>query len=202
MPITEIIPKLKGHLPDNIYDQISGILSFGIDGPKRLSNFLGQASHESANFSVFTENLNYSAHGLLTTFSKYFNITTAAQYEKQPERIANRVYANRMGNGDEQSGDGYRYRGRGALQTTGKNNYDTLGKFLGVDLITNPELVATEYQLASAAFFFKNNGLWVICDKGIDTDTITQLTKRINGGDNGLSDRIQKTQNFYNILIS
>lgn len=203
MPIQDLLPKLKGHVPDSIYNQLPGVLKFGIDGPKRLSNFLGQCAHESANFTVFTENLNYSAKGLLSTFPKYFKTQADADaYARKPEKIANRVYANRMGNGSEISGDGYKYRGRGALQTTGKDNYKALGDFLGVDLVNTPDLVATTYPLASAAFFFKSNNLWTICDGGTDVDTITKLTKRVNGGLNGLGHRIKETQKFYKILTT
>lgn len=196
------IEKLKGYIPDSILNQIPSILSFGIDGPKRLSHFLGQCKHETGGFKVFTENLNYSAEGLLKIFSKYFTTESAKLYARNPEKIANRVYANRMGNGDENSGDGWKYKGRGALQTTGKVNYKALGDFLKVDLLSNPDLVSTTYSLASAAFFFKNNNLWVICDKGIDDITITSVTKRVNGGTHGLEERIKYTKEFYTILTT
>jgi putative chitinase len=105
-----------------------------------------------------------------------------------------------MGNGVESTGEGYKFRGRGALQTTGKENYKKLGNFLGVDLIDNPDLVATKYQLSSAAFFFESNKLWSICDKGATSDVVTQLTKRINGGTIGLSERIKEFNEFYKLL--
>lgn len=203
MPIQDLIPKLKGKLPDNIYNQLPGILKFGIDGPKRLSHFLGQAYHESGGFRTFTENLNYSAARLLQVFPKYFKTAEiAAQYDRKPEKIGNRVYANRMGNGSELSGEGYKFRGRGVLQTTGKSNYKALSEFLGVDLINTPDLVATDYALASAAFFFNSNGLWTICDQGVDDATIIKVTKRVNGGTIGLLDRINHTEAFYKILTS
>lgn len=201
--ITDLIPKLQGHIPDNVLAQIPGVLSFGIDGPKRLANFLGQCKHESGSFHYTEENLHYSAAGLLKVFKKYFpSQVIADQYANQPDKIASRVYANRMGNGDEASGEGYKYRGRGYLQITGKVNYKLLKDALGVDLLEHPELVATTYALASAGFFFKNNSLWTICDQGTDTDTITALTKRINGGTNGLQERITYTQEFYKILTT
>jgi len=201
--ITELIPKLQGYIPDSVLSQIPGILSFGIDGPKRLANFLGQCKHESGSFHYTEENLHYSADGLLKVFKKYFpTLAIAEPYANKPEKIANRVYANRMGNGDEASGEGYKYRGRGYLQVTGKVNYKLLGDSIGQDLIANPDTVATTYALASAAFFFKNNSLWSICDQGVNIDTITALTKRINGGTNGLAERIKYTQEFYNILTT
>lgn len=202
MAFIDTLQKLKGHIPDSILAQLPGLLKFGIDGPKRMSHLLGQCMHESAKFTVFSENLNYSASGLLKIFPKYFTASQANLYARQPSKIANRVYANRMGNGDEASGDGYKYRGRGALQTTGKSNYTELGKFLGVDLVNNPDLVATVYPVASAAFFFMNNNLWTICDKGVDVNTITQVTKRVNGGTHGLAERIKYTQYIYKILTS
>ncbi len=197
--------KLKGHIPDSIFAELPIICEkFDIDGPKRLSNLLGQCGHESGGFKVFTENLLYSAERLVVIFKKYFpTIQSTVGYVRNPEKIANRVYADRMGNGPESSGDGYKYRGRGALQTTGKSNYLALGKALGVDLISNPDLVATHYRLSSAAFFFSDNKLWAICDKGTDIDTITRITKRVNGPTaHGLQERIRLTQHFYKILTT
>jgi putative chitinase len=148
---------------------------------------------------VFSENLNYSANGLLNTFSRYFKTLADAQlYERKVEKIANRVYGNRMGNGDENSGDGYKFRGRGALQLTGKSNYEAFSKFLNKpEIMTNPDLVATEYAFESAIFFFDKNGLWAICDKGIDDATITAVTRKINGGTNGLEERKVLTKKYY-----
>ncbi len=193
------LTKLKGYLPENIYNQLHGVQAFGIDGPKRMSHFLGQCKTES-NFTTFVENFNYSANRLMQIFPKYFTTEQSVAYGNKPEKIANKVYANRMGNGDEQSGDGWKYKGRGALQTTGKNNYKDLGDFLHVDLISNPELVATTYPLASAAFFFKKNNLWTTCDEGVTDEVITKVSKRVNGGTHGLDKRIKYTKEFYNIL--
>lgn len=167
--------------------------------PFQSAHFFGQVAHETGNFTVFEENLNYSTEGLLKTFKKYFPTYTLAQeYARRPQRIANRVYANRMGNGDEASGDGWRYRGRGAIQLTGKFNY---GKFATYSkdqrILLEPGIVATEYAFESALFFFETNYLWKICDQGIHSRVITQLTRRINGGTNGLDDRIQKTLKYY-----
>lgn len=195
--------KLSGFIPDSVYNLIEEILSFGIDGPKRLSHILGQSQEESGNFTKFVENLNYSGDALWKLFRTHFSSSEEANsYARQSERIANRIYANRMGNGDEESGEGWLYKGRGALQLTGKSNYQALGDFLKIDLINNPDIVATDYQLASAAFFFMKNKLWAICDKGVDTNTITEITHHVNGGELHLSERIQYTQTIYQRLTS
>jgi putative chitinase len=167
--------------------------------PYRAAHFFAQTAHESGGFKTFHENLNYSAQGLLGTFKKYFpNVSLAEAYQRNPEKIANFVYGNRMGNGDENSGDGWKYRGRGALQLTGKNNYKEFADYLTrPDIMDNPDLVATEFAFESAMFFFNKNKLWPICDKGVSDDVITELTKRINGGTHGLEDRIQKTKQYY-----
>jgi len=166
--------------------------------PFRAAHFFGQTSHETGDFLVFSENLNYSTAGLKNTFNKYFPGNLAEQYARQPEKIANRVYANRMGNGPETSGDGWKYRGRGALQLTGKDNYSAFSKYLNKpEIITNPDLVATEFAFESAMFFFEKNKLWNICDKGVDKDTILRLTRHVNGGTNGLADREAKTIKYY-----
>jgi putative chitinase len=166
--------------------------------PERAAHFFAQTSHESGGFKVFSENLNYSAQGLQGIFGKYFPGNLEESYARQPEKIANRVYASRMGNGDEASGDGWKFRGRGALQTTGKDNYSQFAKHLEKpEIMENPDLVATEYAFESAIFFFDKNKLWDICDKGVNKDTILALTKRINGGTHGLADREEKTLKYY-----
>ena len=135
----------------------------------RAAHFFAQCAHESGNFKAFSENLNYGVKGLRTTFGKYFQTEGIAKnYERQPQRIANRAYANRMGNGDEASGDGWKYRGRGPLQLTGKNNYRAFGKYIGreQEILDNPDLVATELGFESALWFFDANKLWSICDQG------------------------------------
>jgi putative chitinase len=166
--------------------------------PVQAAHFFAQTAHESGNFKAFSENLNYSEDGLLRVFPKYFDAIKARQYSRQPERIANRVYANRMGNGDEASGDGWRYKGRGALQLTGKSNYKDFADWLGKSI--DPNAVADEYAFDSAKYFFDKNKLWAICDKGIDDATILALTKRINGGTHGLDDRKAKTKLYYGWL--
>jgi putative chitinase len=170
--------------------------------PERAAHFFAQTAHESGNFKAFAENLNYGASGLTTTFKKYFpTAEKALLYERKPEKIANLVYASRMGNGDEASGDGFKFRGRGALQLTGKDNYKVFSEYLkNPEIMTNPDLVATEYAFESAIFFFDRNKLWDICDKGVNKDTILALTKRINGGTHGLADREEKTLKYYGYL--
>lgn len=160
---------------------------FGIDTPKRQAMFLAQCAHESGNFSRITENLNYRAETLLKVFPKYFKTLTEAQsFEKKPEKIANRVYGGRMGNGAEATGEGYKYRGRGLIQLTGKDNYTACGKDLKVDLHTKPDyLLTAEGAARSAAWFWGKNGL----NKFADAGDITGCTKRINGGTIGLEDR-------------
>jgi putative chitinase len=170
--------------------------------PERAAHFFAQTAHESGNFKAFAENLNYGASGLTTTFKKYFPTNEKALlYERKPEKIANLVYGNRMGNGDEASGEGFKFRGRGALQLTGKDNYKVFSEYLkNPEIMTNPDLVATEFAFESAIFFFDRNKLWDICDKGVNKDTILALTKRINGGTHGLADREEKTLKYYGYL--
>jgi putative chitinase len=169
--------------------------------PIRAAHFFAQTSHETGGFKAFSENLNYSAQGLQGIFGKYFPGTLEESYARQPEKIANRVYASRMGNGDEASGDGWKFRGRGALQLTGKANYEAFAKYLGTnEVMENPDLVATKFAFESAMFFFERNKLWSICDKGINDAAILELTKRINGGTHGLEDRKAKTYKYYQFV--
>jgi putative chitinase len=200
---------LSKKLPANVMDEIPLIMDkFGIDNPLKLSHFLSQCAHESGNFKFVKENLNYSADGLLNIFGKYFKKADgktpdkelANKYARQPEKIANRVYANRMGNGDEASGDGWKYKGAGYIQLTGKNNYAEFDKFVDDDIMANPDLVATKYPLMSAAFFFHKNKLWDICDKGHTPDVVVALTKRVNGATHGLADRQEKFDLFHSTL--
>jgi putative chitinase len=193
---------LKGHVPQAVIDAIPDTAArFGITTPLRLAHFLSQCGHESGGFRATQENLNYSAKGLCGIFRKYFpSVTVAMQYERKPEKIANKVYANRMGNGNEASGEGWKYRGRGYIQLTGKENYKAFDATVPEDITANPDLVATKYALASAAFFFKKNGLWAICDRGADMATVTSVTKRVNGGTIGLADRQKHFNEFYHLL--
>jgi putative chitinase len=196
------LTKLKGHVPDSVIAQIPEVAAkFGVNTPLRLAHFLAQTGHESGGFRVTTENLNYSAKGLQNIFKKYFTPESAAEYQRKPEKIANIVYANRMGNGNQASGEGYKFRGRGYLQVTGKSNYKKFSDFIGEDCVANPELVATKYPLASAGFFFESNKLWSICDLGSTDEVVKRLTKRINGGYNGLEDRLEKFKKYHNLLV-
>ena len=195
------IEKLKGHRPDAVIAQIPETAKkFNITNNLRLAHFLSQCGHESGGFKAVSENLNYSADGLKKIFGKYFPGTLAESYARQPEKIAARVYGGRMGNGDETTKEGFKFRGRGYIQLTGKSNYTNFTKFIGEDCISNPDLVATKYPLASAAFFFDSNKLWSICDKGADDATVTAVTKRVNGGTIGLPDRIKHFKEYYNLL--
>lgn len=172
----------------------SRLLDAGIlHSKKRRALFWAQLTHESG-LQPISENLNYSASGLLTTFSKYFNPVTALQYARQPERIARRVYANRMGNGSEATGDGWRYRGRGFIQTTGRDNYKELTA-LYLDTLSNPDLLMTEVAaMVAAIYYWTKHGINAYADK----DDVNGATKVINGGLNGAADRQVK----YNILIT
>ena len=164
---------------------------------EQLAHILGQCHHESGGFKADVENLNYRAKGLLGIFKKYFPTEALAKaYERQPEKIANKVYASRMGNGDEKSGDGWKFRGRGALQLTGKDNYKAFTTFIKEDCVANPDLVKNKYFFESALFFFNKNGLLPLATT-VTTDSITKISKRVNGGTHGLEDRIVQTNKFY-----
>jgi putative chitinase len=195
------LEKLKGHIPDSVIAQIPETAAkFNITTPLRLAHFLAQCGHESGGFKAVSENVNYSADGLKKIFGKYFPGNLAESYARQPEKIASRVYGGRMGNGDEASKEGFKFRGRGYIQLTGKSNYTNFAKFIGEDTVANPDLVATKYPLASAAFFFDSNKLWSICDKGADEATVTAVTKRVNGGTIGLVDRLKHFKEYYSLL--
>ena len=195
------VDKLKGHVPDTVIAQIPGVLDkFEINTPLRLAHFLAQCGHESGGFKVVSENLNYGAKGLSTIFKKYFTPESAKEYERKPEKIANIVYANRMGNGPQASGEGYKFRGRGYIQLTGKDNYTAFDKTVEDDILATPELVATKYPLLSAAWFFHKNGLNKIADEGATDVVVIKVTKRVNGGTIGLSDRIKHFNEYNNLL--
>lgn len=191
--------KLEHILPNNVYDSLVKN-NRNITNNFRLAHFLSQVGHESGNFKVLYENLNYSAAGLLKVFPRYFNPTTAKQFERKPQLIANKVYANRIGNGNEASGDGWNYRGRGYLQVTGRANYKAFSEYIAEDCEKNPDLVATKYPLDSALWFFDRNKLWTLCDKG--EGNVPIVSKRVNGGTNGLQDRLNKFRSFIKYLNS
>jgi putative chitinase len=195
------LTKLKGKIADSVLDQIPAAAEkFNITTNLRLAHFLAQCSHESGNFKLVNENLNYSAQGLKTIFGKYFPGNLSELYARQKEKIGSRVYASRMGNGDEASKEGFKFRGRGFIQLTGKTNYEKFSAFIGEDCVANPDLVASKYPLASAAFFFQSNKLWAVCDKGADTAAVTAVTKRVNGGTIGLADRQKHFNEYWNLL--
>ena len=195
------IDKLKGHIPDAVIAQIPETAAkFNITNNLRLAHFLSQCGHESGGFKAVSENLNYSADGLKKIFPKYFPGNLAESYARNPEKIASKVYGGRMGNGDETTKEGFKFRGRGYIQLTGKANYTNFAKFIGEDTVANPDLVATKYPLASAAFFFDSNKLWTICDRGADDATVTAVTRRVNGGTIGLVDRIKHFKEYYHLL--
>jgi putative chitinase len=196
------LDKLKGHVPQVVIDSIPEVASkFGINTPLRVAHFLAQCGHESGGFRLTQENLNYSAKGLNGIFRKYFPTeASAASYARNPQKIANKVYGNRMGNGPESSGEGFKFRGRGYIQLTGKENYTAFGKSIGVDIPSNPDSVASTYALASAAWFFSKNGLHRIADEGASDAVVTRITKRVNGGTIGLADRIKHFKEYYKLL--
>ena len=193
---------LKGHIPDSVIAMIPEVASkFEINTPLRLAHFLAQCGHESGGFKLTQENLNYSAKGLNGIFKKYFpTLESAVPYERKPEKIANKVYGGRMGNGLEGSGEGWKFHGRGFIQLTGKENYTAFTKSIGEDCIANPDLVASKYALASAAWFFNKNGLHKMADGGANDAVVTSITKRVNGGTIGLPDRIKHFNEYYKLL--
>jgi len=196
------LDKLKGHIPDAVITMIPAVAQkFQIDSALRLAHFLAQCGHESGGFRLTKENLNYSAKGLNGIFKKYFpTLESALPYERKPEKIANKVYGGRMGNGPEASGDGAKFCGRGYIQLTGKDNYTAFGKSIGEDVCANPQVVAEKYALLSAAWFFSKNGLHKMADGGATDTVVTSITKRVNGGTIGLADRIKHFKEYYHLL--
>jgi putative chitinase len=196
------LEKLKGHIPDAVIAQIPDTAAkFQINTPLRLAHFLAQCGHESGGFRATQENLNYSAKGLNGIFKKYFPTEAAAKaYERQPAKIASKVYGGRMGNGPESTGEGYKFRGRGYIQLTGKENYTAFGKSINEDILSNPDKVAANYALLSAAWFFNKNGLHKMADEGASDLVVTKITKRVNGGTIGLADRIKHFKEYYHLL--
>lgn len=188
--LLEAVPASNRNLAAPYLNEFSAVAEEnGINTPLRAAHFLAQVAHESGWFKYNKENLNYSAKALRSVFGKYFpSMELAQQYERKPEKIANRVYANRMSNGDEASGDGWKFRGRGLIQLTGKDNYKSFSKDRGMDFVAEPEKVAEpKWALDSAAWFWSKRGLNAYADK----DDVLTVTKRINGGTNGLDHRKQ-----------
>jgi putative chitinase len=173
---------------------------FNIATPAQQASFIGQAAHESGNFKMLVENLNYRAETLMKVWPKRFpTLDFAKQYERDPKKIANSVYANRMGNRDEASGDGFRFRGRGLFQTTGHSGYYHAGQALGEDFVMNPDLVATpKYAALTAGFFWNTHKL----NNFADVEDFKGMTKKINGGFIGLEDRIKHIRHALSVLTS
>jgi putative chitinase len=195
--------KLKNHIPDSVINELPLVIEkFNIKTPLRLAHFLAQCSHESGNFKFVEENLNYSVDGLKKIFPRYFPQNLAESYARNPEKIASRVYGGRMGNGDESTKEGYKFRGRGYIQLTGKENYKRFGQFIGEDTVSNPDIVASKYPLTSAGFFFNSNNLWPLCDRGSDDTAVRNVSLRVNGGTIGLAHRIKEFKRFFNLLTT
>lgn len=202
LPLGDLnLNQLEAHLPNEVIKQIPSCAEkFKINTPLRLAHFLAQCSHESAGFRATEENLNYSVSALKRVFRKYFRGNLAEKYARQPEKIASRVYGGRMGNEKEASKEGYKYRGRGYIQLTGKNNYTAFNEVVEDDVVANPELVATKYALLSAAWYWDSRALNDVADKGTSKSVSTTITKKVNGGRNGLADRIREFKKYYSLL--
>ena len=194
-----------GAIGANTLRKIKELLN--IQSNEALAHFMGQCSHESWDFTTTSENLNYSANALLRTFKKYFTPESAKKYEKNPVKIANHVYANRMGNGSEESGDGYKHRGFGFIQLTGKNNQDAFAKSINKpEIKDNPSLIASVYPFESAKFFFDTNNIWKYTNE-VNDDSILRVSKIINLGNVNskstpirIDERIKKTKYYYNLI--
>ena len=193
---------LRGHIPDAVVLQIPQVMeTFAINTPLRLAHFLSQCGHESGKFKLVAENLNYGAKGLLSIFKKYFPTQEKATlYQRKPEKIANLVYGSRMGNGPENSGEGWKYRGRGYIQLTGKNNYKAFDSVVPENILQSPDLVATKYPLLSAAWYWNSRKINAVADQGATDAVVTKVTKLVNGGTIGLEDRKQHFKEYYQLL--
>lgn len=192
--LNSVFPKCKIS-KELAYSLAQHLDAFDVTTNQRIASFLAQCGHESAGFSKFVENLNYSTEAIKRVFPKYFRDVNPEDYARNPEKLANRVYANRMGNGDEASGDGYKYRGRGLIQLTGRSNYAFAANMTGKPLLDDPDLAATDVDTMTVAAltYWNANSL----SKFADNEDIKGQTKRINGGYNGLDERIQ----LYNIIL-
>jgi putative chitinase len=197
-----MLNKLHNKIPLEVINELGGVIKqFNITNSFRLTHFLAQVAHESGNFKHLRENLNYSAEGLIKVFPKYFSKETALWYARKPQAIANMVYNGRMGN-KLKSDDGWNFRGAGYLQLTGRTNFKAFSDFIGdPKIMDDPNLVATKYPLTSAAWFFEKNKLWAICDEGVHSDVVKKVSYRVNGGYNGLADRLAKTNVLFNLIV-
>ena len=189
-------------LPKRVLDELPSIIrNYQIDTPLRMAHFLSQCHHESGGFKSTTENMKYSAARLLQVFPRHFkSLNDTKGYAMHSERIGNKVYANRLGNGDESSGDGFRYRGRGYIQCTGKNKYIILDNYLDEDIVANPDLIATKYPLYSAGWYWHSVDLNSIADKGSAFEVCEKVTKKVNGGKIGLESRYKYFVYYYQLL--
>lgn len=196
------LDRLRGYVPNNVVVQIPEVSQkFAINTPLRLAHFLSQCGHESGNFRLTTENLNYGSKGLLTVFKKYFPTEEKAKlYERKPQKIASYVYGGRMGNGPENTGEGWKYRGRGYIQLTGKNNYRAFDTVVPENIIESPDLIATKYPLLSAAWYWNSRKINLTADQGATDAVVTKVTKLVNGGTNGLADRLKHFKEYYSLL--
>ncbi len=196
---------LSGVVPIKVLSELKDVgEKFEINTDLRVAHFLAQCAHESGGFKRVLENLNYSAKGLEGTFGtrKHFPNGLAQQYHRKPEAIANHVYQNRMGNGNEASGDGWKFRGKGYIQLTGHDNHKAFGDSIGIDLVENPDLVASKYPLLSAAWFFYENNIIKMADEGATDLVVKKITKKVNGGYNGLEDRTEHFNEYIKILLA
>jgi len=192
------LTRVKSKIPSEVYKDLQDVcIKYYLNTPLRLCHFLAQCGHESGDFKHVAENLNYSLEALLRVFPKYFNIENVESYVHHPAEIAARVYANRMGNGDEASLEGWFYRGRGYIQLTGKDNYKAFDDTVNDNVTINPEMVAEKYPLESAAWFWSTNRLNDLADKGSDQNVVAEITKKINGGYKGLEDRQRRFEYLY-----
>lgn len=195
------LSKLAGKLSEDTIAKLKAtVLKYRMTDPLEVSHFLAQAAHESQGFTRTTENLNYSAVRLLQVFPRYFDGGNAEEYAGNPAAIASRVYADRMGNGPEDSLDGWTFKGRGFLQLTGRTNYSAFDATVDDDILSRPDLVATKYPMLSAGWFWESRGLKGTAVQGSGPAVVAAVTKVINGGKIGLDDRIQRFNYFYGLL--
>jgi putative chitinase len=200
----KLLQKTCGVTPDGAFGPNTAraiAKHYGLDA-KRGAHLLGQAAHESGNFMISEENLYYRASTMCRVWpSRFKSEADAEPYAKNPEKLANKVYSGRMGNGPESSGDGWKYAGKGFIQLTGKDNTRAFAEHIGRDgLVDDPSPIATELAMDSAIFFFEKNGLFALADEGVTDEVIKKITRRVNGGYHGLDDRKEKTKKIYGWL--
>lgn len=200
-PVSFKLDNLRGKIPDAVISQLPETAAkFNISNVLRMSHLLAQCGHESGGFRRVEEDLSYSADRLRVVFPGLFEGAIAEAYARNPQKTASRAYAHKIGNGDEASGDGYKYRGRGFIQLTGRENYRNFAKFIGEDTENNPDLVAVKYPLASAAFYFNSRKIWSICDQGASEAVVSSVTRKVNAKLLALQDRIKHFNEYYNLL--